>query len=364
MTPEDASSLIGGPIDAVPTPGVVVDADALEHNLATLSSYFAERPCSIRPHFKSHKCVELARRQLAAGNATGITCAKVSEAEVLAAGGIDDILIANQVVGPDKARRLARLNRDATVRCAVDAVEQIDELSAAATEAGVIIPVLIEVDVGCHRCGVPPGEPALALAHRICSATGLRFDGLQGFEGHLIYVHDAAERLAQVRDSLASMVETRRTIEAAGIDVAIVSAGGSATYTATGNIEGIDEVQCGSYALMDAEYAKLTPEFKVASGVLATVISAHENYVVVDVGLKGLGCDFGLPIVDGHPEATARYTSEEHVPFDGMTGRVGDKIRVVPRHGCTTHALHRQMWIARDGVVEDVWAIEGAGCLE
>jgi D-serine deaminase-like pyridoxal phosphate-dependent protein len=364
LKPTDYSSLVGQPIDALTTPALVVDADLLEANLRLLADYFADRICRIRPHFKSHKCVELARRQLAAGRCSGVTCAKLSEAEKLAEGGLDDILVANQVVGPAKARRLAELNKTALVRCAIDAREQIVELNEAALDAGVTIPVFIEVDVGMKRCGVPPGDPAVELAKRVADAEGLRFDGLQGFEGHMVYVVDKDERDEETRASLERLVETRYAIEEAGLGPCMVSSGGTGTYDLTGNMAGIDEVQCGTYALMDGKYNKVRPEFRIARWVLATIISAHDDFVVVDVGLKGIGCDMGSPLIEGHPEALARYTAEEHVPIDHMTGKVGDQLRLVPLHGCTTHHLHRRMWITRNGVIEDAWDIEGAGCLE
>jgi len=356
-------ALVSG-LDAVETPALVVDLDALEGNLSRLAARFAAGPCRIRPHFKSHKCVELARRQLAAGSASGITCAKLSEAERLVAGGIRDVLIANQVVGDGKARRLAALNRSATVRCAVDCAGNVAQLAAAAREAGVQIPLLVEVDVGMHRCGVAPGGPALDLARLVASTEGVRFYGLQGYEGHLVMVTDPVERAARTREALAPLVGTRRTIEAAGIPVTVVSSGGTGTWDVTGVLEGIDEVQCGSYALMDGCYAKLRPEFAVARWILATVISARPGAAVVDVGAKGIGSEFGPPRVEGNPRAAARYIAEEHVLFDGLEARVGDRVRLVPSHGCTTQNLYRRLWVARGDDLVGAWDIEGSGCLE
>lgn len=341
-----------------------MDLDLLEQNLRKLAAYFGSRSCKLRPHFKSHKCVELARRQLAAGSCTGITCAKLAEAEQLVAGGIQDVLIANQVVGADKAQRLAALNRQATVRCAVDSLFSVRQLAAAAKEAGVVIPVLMEVDIGMRRCGVAPGAPALELAKEILRFPSLRFDGIQSYEGHIVTLPDLEERTRKVQDAFAAAVETRRQLERAGIPVAIFSGGGTGTYDITGNIEGIDEIQAGSYALMDWSYAVVRPEFVVARWILATVISSHPEYSVVDVGSKGLGCEFGLPTVDGHPEAKARSLSEEHMTFDGLRANVGDKVRVIPSHGCTTHNLHRKMWVIKQNRIVDMWPIEGAGCLE
>lgn len=358
------TTLLGQPAEAVPTPAPVVDLDRLEQNLRRLSGYFGGRSCKLRPHFKSHKCVELARRQLAVGGCVGITCAKLAEAEQLAAGGVKDILIANQVVGADKARRLAALNGRATVRCAVDSVENARQLSAVAAEAGVVIRLLIEVDIGMRRCGVPAGEPTLALAREISSLPALRFDGLQAYEGHVVDLPDLEERRRRTCEAFALVIQTRRQLEAAGLPVAIVSGGGTGTYDITGNLEGIDEVQCGSYALMDWSYAQIRPEFVVARWIQATIISAHPDYAVADVGTKGLGCEFGRPILEGHPEVKTRSTSEEHTSFDGLKAKVGDKVRIIPSHGCTTQNLHRRMWISRAGKIVDVWPIEGAGCLE
>ncbi len=357
-------SLIGQGIESLDTPALVVDLELLEANLKRMADFFTGRHCRIRPHFKSHKCVELARRQLAVGNACGITCAKLSEAEQLAAGGINDILIANQVVGPRKAARLALLNRSATVRCAVDSMEGIEQLDQQAEMHGTTIPVLVEVDIGMRRCGEKPGQPTLVLAQNIAGRKHLRFDGLQGYEGHLVNIADKSQRTEQTIAAMRLLVDTRQQIEETGMAVPIVSGGSSSTYDITGIIDGIDELQCGSYALMDWSYQKLCPEFRISRWVLATVISAHSSGVVVNVGIKGIGCDFGPPMVEGHPEATVRYTAEEHVPLDSFTASVGDQVRLIPSHGCTTNSLHQRIWITRDNVIVDVWAIEGAGCLE
>jgi len=358
------SDLVGESIDAIDTPALVVDLDLLNANLKKMSDYFADLPCKIRPHFKSHKCVELARRQIAAGNATGITCAKLSEAEHLVAGGVTDVLIANQVVGPRKADRLAAMNAKALVRSAVDSASNIDELGQAAERKNVTIPVLIEVDIGMKRCGVPPGDAVIRLAEHIQKTPGVRFDGLQGYEGHLVSVGDDAERGKRTQEAMAPLVATRRALEEAGIPVDIVSGGSSSTYAMTGRIEGIDEVQCGSYALMDWKYSEFRPNFEVSRWVLATVISAKPGRAVFDVGLKGMGCDFGPPRLHGNDKAVGQYTAEEHTPFDNVDAQVGDRFRLIPSHGCTTNALHRRMWIIQNDRIVDVWAIEGAGCLD
>jgi D-serine deaminase-like pyridoxal phosphate-dependent protein len=360
----DLQAYIGKSVDAVPTPALVVDVVGLEANLKLLADYFAGRPAKLRPHFKSHKCVTLARRQLAAGSAVGITCAKLAEAEVLVAGGVTDVLIANKVVTQAKARRLAALNRRATVRSAVDSPVNVAELGAAAREAGVEIGVLIEVDLGMKRSGVAPGAATLELARRVAATPGLRCDGLQGYEGHLVTLPDLDERRRKTVAAMTELVQCRELLETHGLPCRIVSGGGSGTYDITGNLAGVDEIQAGSYALMDASYHKIRPEFVCCRWVVATVISATAGRAVADVGTKGMGCDFGTPRVLEFPTAEIPYVAEEHTPLWNVSATVGQRLRLIPSHGCTTNNLHRRLWIVRDGLVEDLWPIEGSGCLE
>jgi D-serine deaminase-like pyridoxal phosphate-dependent protein len=357
-------SMIGRPVEELKTPAIVADIESLDANLLLMAGFFEDKHCKLRPHFKSHKCVTLARRQLETGNAVGITCAKVSEAEKLVEGGITDILIANQVIGADKVRRVAELNRRATVRVAVDSAEGVKQIGRAAGAAGVTVGVLVEVDVGMNRCGVLPGEPVLELAGLVDRTGRLRFDGLQGYEGHLVTVEDYRERATQVKSALEPLIDTKKTLESSGLPVSIVSSGGTGTYDITGRLEGIDELQPGSYALMDSFYKKVSPEFKNARYLIATIISVQGNKAIADVGLKGLGAEYGEPVIIGFPEARALYVAEEHLPLEGLAAKVGDKIRIIPPHGCTTNNLHERMYIARRDIIEEVWPIEGRGCLE
>jgi D-serine deaminase-like pyridoxal phosphate-dependent protein len=357
-------SLVGKPAEVIVTPALVLDPDALEANLTLMAEGFRGRPCRVRPHFKGHKCVTVAHRQLAAGSIAGITCAKLAEAEQCVAGGVRDVLVANQVVGEEKTRRLAALNRGATVRVAVDSLDNIAELGEAARQANVTIGVLVEVDIGMARCGVRPGPETLALAEVVTATEGLRFDGLQGYEGHAVMIPDPEERRRRVVEAMGPLTETRRALEAAGMPVRIVSGGGTGTYDSTGKIEGIDEVQAGSYALMDAAYKKVRPEFAVARTVLTTVISVQDGYAIADVGSKGVGCEFGPPSVADHPEAEVVKVSEEHVKVVGLRARVGDRVTLIPSHGCTTNNLYRKMYVVKGGRIEDVWPIEGSGCVE
>ena len=362
------TDLVGKPASLIPTPALVVETEALERNLRLMSDFFAGRHAKLRPHFKSHKCVTIARRQLENGNAVGITCAKLSEAEVLAAGGIRDILIANQIVGRDKVERVAELARKCRLTVAVDDESQVRQLSAALAGTGATVGVLVEVDVGLARCGVPPGERALEIARAAETAAGVDFRGIQAYEGHCLSVLDPEERRRQVLASMQKAVDTRRLIEASGLPVQVLSGGGTGSYDMTGLMDGIDEVQAGSYALMDHYYAKRRPEFALALSVITTVISSNgSDHAVLDVGVKGVGADLGPPVLADRPEdVISRFESEEHasVRVDGRPLKVGDRVRLFPSHGCTTCNLHRRIFAVRDGMIEDIWAIEGSGCLE
>jgi D-serine deaminase-like pyridoxal phosphate-dependent protein len=356
------------PFADIDTPALLLDADALGANLQRMAAFFAQRPCRLRPHFKSHKCTAVARRQMEAG-AVGITCAKLGEAEVVADAGIRNILVANQIVGPLKIHRLIELCRRADPIVAVDSADNLRMLSEHALAGGVSIGILVEVDVGMGRCGVAPGSSALELARLAASSAGLRFEGLQGYEGHCVDLRDETERGQKTRESLKLLVETRRLIERSGLRVNLVSGGGTGTYTLTGDCAGVDEVQAGSYAAMDWWYGDIRPEFRLAMSVLATVISRpHPSLVVIDVGRKGVGAEWGAPRVKNLAGSqVVSYGSEEHmkiaVPPDSLL-QIGDRIEIVPSHGCTTSNLYSEFVVHREGRVTATWPIEGRGKLQ
>ena len=353
---------------AVDTPSVLLDFDALRENIRTLSSFFASRRCRLRPHFKSHKCTRIALMQMEAG-AVGITCAKLSEAEVVADAGIRDILIANEIIGPLKIGRLIALCARANPMVAVDSVENVKMLSVHAARAGKVIRVLVEVDVGMGRCGVPPGQPALDLATLVSSLPGLKFEGLHGYEGHCVDLRDAVERVKQIRASLELLVSSRRLIERSGIPVHIVSGGGTGSYAINGNTDGIDEVQAGSYAAMDWWYTDICPEFRQALSVLTTVISRpRPRIAIIDVGRKGVGAEWGPPrLKDRADGKVISFTSEEHMTIE-LSGqreyKVGDRLEIIPSHGCTTSNLYREFVVHQNGQVIGLWPIEGSGKLQ
>lgn len=356
-------SWTGRKVEKLPTPVIVAEVDKLEENLSRMDGWFEGSSCKLRPHFKSHKCVELARRQDTMPNTSGITCAKTSEAEKLVEGGLKDIIIANQVIGKDKVTRIAGLNKKVMVRVAVDSTFGIKQLAAASREEQIETGVLIEVDIGMDRGGVKPGRETLDLAKYIKGITGVRLDGLQAYEGHITMLENGEERKRLVKRDMEPLISTRKMLEAAGFPL-FISSGGTGTYDLTGKIREIDELQCGSYALMDSVYKKIKPEFNIARYILATITTVRNGIAVADVGLKGVGNEYGLPDLPDFPEAEILYLAEEHMVIKNMSPNIGDKIKIFPPHGCTTNNLYSQMWISRNGIIEDLWEIEGRGCLE
>lgn len=331
-------------IGDLPTPALLVDGAALEHNMAAMSTRWPGT--SLRPHVKAFKSTALAR-ELAARGHSGFCGATVRELEGLAAAGLgDDLLLANEVVGA-KAERLGALARSARVTVAVDSIETID----AAARAG-IREVLVDVDVGMPRCGCPPSE-APALAERATQA-GLIVRGVMGYEGHIVGLESRAEREQGVRSSMEILAGVHEEV---GGDV--VSGGGTGTWDLNA---WITELQAGSYLLMDTAYGKLDLPFRQALTVLGTVISVSTDHAVVDVGLKALGMDHGNPTIEGH---AIWYCSDEHTVFSPRDGapvpQVGDRIQVVPAHVDPTVAYHEHLHVVDGDDVVEVWPVDLRG---
>ena len=356
------SSVIGQPLAALDSPQLVIDLDVVDANLRRMLGAFRDRPVAVRVHFKSLKCAGLARYVAAAG-AGGFLCAKLNEAEVLADAGLTDIFIANEIVGPIKVRRLAELARRAQVRVCVDEAQNVEALAQAARTAGVTLGVLVEVDVGQHRCGVEPGEPALALARRVHASPGLRFVGLQGYDGHLQMVPDPGERRTRCLQGLQALVATRRLIEGAGIPVDVVTGAGTGTWEFVGFHEGVTEIQPGSFVLMDCAYQAIRPEFACALSIAATVVSRRPAWYVLDAGSKAISRDFGTPTLKNRPQDKVLKLSEEHTTVETTDPnlQVGERVEVIPAHCCATMNLHRQCVAVRRGHVEALWPIEASG---
>ncbi|MGE3807925.1 MAG: DSD1 family PLP-dependent enzyme [Gemmataceae bacterium] len=357
-----SDSLVGQPISALDTPQLLVDLDVVDANVGRLLAALAGRSINVRAHFKSLKCTGLAKYLHSRGIGSFL-CAKLSEAEVLADAGLSDIFIANQVVGPIKLNRLAALGKRAKVRVCVDDPGNIDEMAAAARAAGATLEVLVEVNVGMNRCGVEPGEPALALARHVHKSQGLRFVGLQGYDGHLQLLADAAERKEKSNSGSDRLVATAKLIEQAGIPCPVVTGAGTGTWEFVGFHEGVTEIQPGSFVLMDVAYHKVRPEFGCSLSILTSVLSKNPGRYILDAGSKAISQDFGTPGLKNRPQDKVARLSEEHtrVEADSSGVKLGDKVEVIPAHCCATMNLHRRCIAVRTGKVEAVWPIEASG---
>jgi D-serine deaminase-like pyridoxal phosphate-dependent protein len=324
----------------LPTPALVVDTDAFEHNLASMADALPGARC--RPHVKAHKTTALAHEQAARGHRS-FTCATAREMVGMAKAGLgEDLLLANELIDPDRLDSLAAL--DARVTVAVDSEATIE----AAAQAGVR-EVVIDVFVGMPRCGCPPDQAGRLADH--ARARGLTVRGVMGYEGHVVGVADRATREEQTVAAMRMLLDAHRD---AGGDV--VSGGGTGTYDIN---TWVTEIQAGSYALMDTAYGHLDLPFRQALSIVATVISVSDGWAVADCGLKALGMDHGDPTVIGH---TVWYCSDEHVTFGpGQPVAVGDRVRVLPAHIDPTVAYHERMHLARGDEIVDTWAVDLRG---
>jgi len=365
-------SLIGKDKREIPTPALLLDLDGVEHNLTEMADFFEDREADLRPHIKTHKSPFLAHKQLEAG-AIGITCQKLSEAEVMARSGIKDILIANEVVGEVKTTRLARLARSVDLKVAVDDEANARALDRACREAGSELGVLVELNVGLNRCGIPPGERALPLARFLRKTDNLVFRGLMGYEGHTVFIDSFEERKRRAEEALKAVVGTKELLEEEGIGCPVVSSGATGTHEITGSYPGVTEVEAGSYLTMDGTYAELDgvgEKFQTPLTLLATVISRPaEDRAVLDSGMKSITHDMGDPQFVGLEGATVTSFSEEHlnVRIEGPEVeafevlRPGEKVELLPSHGCTTINLHDQFYGIRDGDLEAILPVEARG---
>jgi D-serine deaminase-like pyridoxal phosphate-dependent protein len=358
------------PKEEIDSPALLIDLAAMEANLRRMADFFRHREARLRPHAKTHKCPTIAKRQLDLG-AIGITCAKLGEAEVMAKAGVRDILIANQIIGSAKISRLVNLAQTADVMVAADDAQNMRTLSAAASAQNVKIRVLVEVNIGMGRCGVEPGQAALALAQEIDRCPGLVFAGLMGYEGHLVFLPSLKERTERCRQAMSLLLESKDLIERTGLPVTIVSAGGTGTYAITGEIPGVTEVQAGSYLFMDGRYRGIEglEDFPCALTLLATVISRpHPQRAIIDAGMKSITHEFGLPQVKDRPGAKLVALAEEHgiisLEEPDPHLKVGDKIELIVSHGCTTINLHDQYYTIRDGFLEAIWPIAARGAFQ
>ena len=349
---------IGQRRDELITPALVLDIDAAQRNIDHMASELKQMgAATIRPHYKTHKSPDLARRQLQAG-AGGLSMATVWEAAILAAAGMDDLFVVNTVAHPAKLRVLAELARDHRVLVAVDEAANAAALSAAAVAAGSTLGIMVEVDTGMDRCGVDDAADCLALARQVTDLPGLRFEGITGYEGHCSLTPDNDLRHERQREAMKFFTGVAGLLEADGIPCPIRSAGGIATWNWTAAYPGVTEIQAGTYVVMDNFHGQMVPGFEHSLTIQATVISRQSGKVIVDAGNKSVADPADVTMV-GHDHKVFRF-DEEHGIFDAAGGsplRVGDPVALVPGYSPSTVNWYDAYHVVHDDVVVDIWPI-------
>ena len=354
----------GTKISDIDTPSILVDLDIAENNIKKMQTFADENNVSMRPHSKTNKSPYWAKKQIDQG-AIGICCAKLGEAEEMATGGVKEILIPNQIVGKSKIQRLVEVNKISKVMVAVENEDNIEELSEAFENNSLKFGVIIEVNVGMDRCGVELDE-IVEFTNKINQKKGLSFEGIMGYEGHTVNIDNYEERVNETNKAMNKLVKAKNLIEESGVEVRIVSASGTGTYNITSKIDGITELQCGSYIFMDGNYLKIFDDFQPALTLMCTVVSRRDNRIVIDCGLKSVSMDQGLPEVVSPKGIKLVGLSEEHCKCIIETEeenelKVGDKIFLRPMHSDTTINLHDDYFVHRNGLLEESVPIVGRG---
>ncbi|MFI5282531.1 MAG: alanine racemase [Candidatus Dormibacterales bacterium] len=341
------------------TPALVVDLDVFEANVAAMSELMRGTGKTVRPHVKTHRSPDLVKRQLVDGT-RGVTCSTVGEAEAMSAAGIGDILIANEVVDPAKLARVVKLARRGTVIVAADDAGPVDELSRQAAAAGVTVGVLVDVDTNLHRCGVSSAGEAVELAGAIERSPGVRVAGIMGYEGRMRL--GAPDRDGNIARSYATLAQVRDALIKAGFAVDIVSAAGTSTLREAIANPVITEMQAGVYALMEPQLLDLELPFRCAVALRGTVISRHPDRVVVDVGRRTAGMEYGAPTPIGF-EASGLWVSDEHltVSLTGAIPPLGSTLDFRPGQIRTTFNLHDRFWVTRGGRLVGCWPVSARG---
>ena len=358
-------SPIGHAVRELDTPALLVDLDVMESNIARMARLFKDAGVNWRPHIKGIKIPAIAHRLLSAG-AVGVTCGKLGEAEVMAAAGIRDLLIANQTVGQQKTARLAALCRYADPIATVDSRENVRELAAAARQIGVQLRVIIEVNCGLDRCGVNPGAPVVDLAKEISTYPGLRFAGLMTWEGHALRA-PVENRKKAVEDSLSLLTGSADACRAAGIPVDIVNCGGTGDYWLSAYVKGVTEIEAGGGIFGDRFYQSKGADHPIGLTVLSTVISRPTpTRIVTDSGRKAMMVDdHGEPWPKKGAGVKSVRISSEHGQYElevpAEVPRIGEKLEWLVAYGDMTVFLHDELFGVRNGLVETVWPIVGRG---
>lgn len=359
MTPQDLD-----------TPALCLDLDAFDDNVRDAVALCRLQNIDWRPHAKCHKSPVIGRRLVDAG-AIGLTCAKLSEAEMYAASGIPDLLIANLIVGPRKVTRLVELRKIADPILVVDHLAQAEPISAAMHAAGLRVRTILEVDIGLARVGTEPGDATLKLAQQVDQLPGLEFVGIMGYEGHLMAVEDQAAKAQQVQDSLALLVSQQTLLGSHGLACDLVSCGGTGTIHLCSLQPGLSEIQAGGVIFMDAFYRQkcLVPGFQFSLSVLATVVGRPTaTRAIIDVGRKALNIEVATPFIKDRPDLTITRLSAEHGqlqlsgPPDSL--QIGDRLEIIPGYGDLTILLHDQFHAFRGGQLVERIPVEGRAKLQ
>jgi 3-hydroxy-D-aspartate aldolase len=358
----------------IQTPCLVLDLDALERNIIKMGQFAKDKNMRHRVHGKMHKSVDVALLQEKLGGSCGVCCQKVSEAEAFVRGGIKDVLVSNQVRDPAKIDRLASLPKlGARAICCVDDLANIADLSAAAVKHGTQIECLVEIDCGAGRCGVQSTEDVVAIATAIDAAEGLKFAGLQAYQGAMQHLDDYQERKAKIEIAVAMVAEAVAALKSVGLECDIVGGGGTGSYYFEGESGVYNELQCGSYAFMDADYGRILDrdgkridqgEWQNALFLLTSVMShAKADKAICDAGLKAQSVDSGLPVIFGRTDVEYVKCSDEHGVIADPDGvlKVGDKLKLVPGHCDPTCNVHDWYVGVRNGKVEALWPITARG---
>jgi D-serine deaminase-like pyridoxal phosphate-dependent protein len=360
---------LGTPKGELDTPALCVDLDALESNIARVADVCRQHGVAWRPHAKSHKSPDIARRLMEAG-AIGLTCAKLGEAEVFAAAGISDLLVANLIAGTRKVERLVELRRKADPIICLDHVDQAEPISRAMQSAGLRVRAILEIDIGMQRAGVVPGKAAVELAKRVAELPGIEFAGVMGYEGHLLLIEDQGEKAARICAALAQLVESAERIRAAGLACPIVSCGGTGSLPFAARQPGITEVQAGGVIFMDAFYRhKCQLEgYQYALSILTTVVSRPAaDRAIIDAGRKTMNIELTMPIVMDREGIEVERVSAEHGILKLAPAahdlKIGDKLEFIPGYGDFTTVLHNQFYVLHDGKLVDIWPLTARGKL-
>lgn len=368
----DIPAAIGMAEADIQTPCLVVDLDALERNIVTMGNYAKSMGVRHRVHGKMHKSVDIALLQEKLGDSCGVCCQKVSEAEVFARGGIKDVLVSNQVRDPAKIDRLARMPKlGARTLCCVDDLDNVAELALAVKKHGTEIECLVEIDCGAGRCGVSQGQPVVDIAKAIHATPGLKFAGIQAYQGAMQHMENFQERKEKLDIAIAMVARTIEMLKVEGLTCDIVGGGGTGSYYFEGNSGVFNELQCGSYAFMDADYQRIhdengekISEFENALFILTSVMShTKTDKAICDAGLKAQSVDSGLPYIFGRDDVEYIKCSDEHGVISDPNGvlKINEKLKLVPGHCDPTCNVHDYYVGVRNGKVEALWPVSARG---